>query len=300
MPLLKTEAPDLEHVDNWINSGPINLEEGSHLLYFWNYSCNCCRERANLFQEIHENCSDIRVIGVHTPEFEFEKDGENLEKAVEKLEIGHHIAHDRRGAVLEDYSIAYSNQVIVVQEGSIVHQHNHRTDIEELEEKISEISEIEGSVEIPDINQAGEIPPQIFLGYSRAEGLNQEGNHPGEKNYDLPENRKRDEVYLAGVWSQKEHYIEASENSKLKFKSESSKVNLVVDTNGGLRDIEVLMDGGPVPEKDAGEDLRVEQNRSYIRTNHPDVYNLIDSDRRESEITLISDRKTRFYAFNFR
>jgi len=297
MPLLKTDAPALENIDSWINSAPINLEDGTHLLYFWNYSCKCCRDRLELFQRIHEEYSELEVIGIHTAQFGFERDERNLEKAIERLDIGHAVAHDAHENISEQYNLAYSNQALVVDEGSIVYQQTSKMETKELVDQISDILGIEKEVKTSDLDQ--DVSTQEFFGYSRTSGLNQEGNHPGKKDYRLPENRIKGEAYLKGLWEQTEHYIESKGNSELRFNFESSEVNLVVDPNDALRDIEVLVNGESVSEGDAGEDLRIENGRSYIRLKHPGLYNLFDSEHQESEIALIPDNKTRFYALSF-
>lgn len=298
MPLLKTDAPALNNIDSWINSGPIDLEEGVHLLYFWNYSCNCCRQRIKLFRQINQQYSEIKVIGIHTPKFAFEQNERNLRKAVEKMDIEHAIAHDIQRKVFDNYDMAYSNQAVIVDEGSIVHQHTHKMENQRLVEKVSEILETENELDTSELDR--DVPPQEFFGYLRTSGLNQEDNYPGEKTYQLPENRKKEETYLKGVWNQTEHYIEAGDNSELWFNFESSEVSLVIDPNDSIRDIEVLINGEPVSEEDAGGDLRVEDGRSYLRSKRPDIYTVFDSESRINEVTLIPDKKTRLYALSFR
>lgn len=298
MPLLKTNAPALNDIDRWINSTPIDLEEGTHLLYFWNYSCNCCRQRIKLFQQINQRYSEIKVIGVHTPKFAFEQDEGNLRNAVDRMNIEHVIAHDIQGETSDTYDMAYSNQALIIDEGSIVHQQTQGMESERLIEKVMNVLETEKEADISELDQ--DAPPQEFFGYSRTAGLNQKGNYPGEKNYQLPKNRKKGEPYLKGTWKQTEHFIEAREGSELWVSFESSEVSLVIDPNDSIRDIEVLINGEPVSEEDAGEDLRVEEGRSYIRPKNPDIYTVFDSDTQINEITLIPDKKTRFYALSFR
>jgi|GEM_PF-642238 peroxiredoxin len=299
MPLLKTDAPTLENVESWINSSPIDLEkEGTHLLYFWNYSCNCCRDRLKLFKNIHQEYSEIKVIGIHTPELGFERDIRNLEKAVEKLEIDHSIAHDSEKQVSKAYDMAYSNRAVLIQDGKIVYQQTHSLGKKDLIEALNQFTGAQR--EIKGLDKAQELSSQEFFGYKRTRGLNQEGNHPGEKNYNLQDNRKKGETYLNGKWEQKKHCIEAKGNSELRFNFESSKVGLIVDPNDGIRDIKVLIDEEPVSQEQAGEDIRLEDGRSYIRVKNPDLYSLIDSEHQEAEITLVPDKKTRLYALSFR
>ncbi len=297
MPLLKKEAPDLNNVNEWINSAPINMEDGKYLLYFWNYSCGCCRERLDLFRHIHQKYSEIKVVGIHTPEFSFEEDEENLRSAVEKLDIDHPVAHDSIGRIFEDYNMAYSNHALVIDGGSIVFQHTRRMEDAELLQRFSEILG-DRKTDISKISR--KRTSQEFFGYSRTSGLNEEGNYPGEKNYQLPENRKKKETYLKETWDQTKHYIEAKDRSELRCHVDSSEAGIIVDPNDGIKDISVLINGESVTEEEAGEDLRVEDGESYIRVKNPDLYSLVDSDRQKYEITLIPDKRTRLYALSFR
>lgn len=296
MPLLQSDAPELE-VDTWINSKQVDLEDGAYLLYFWNYGCSCCRDRIEVFRRIHQSYPELEVVGIHTPQFDFEQDERNLEKVVEQLDLAHPVAHDSDGRISEAYNLAYFNQAIIVEEGTIVFQQNHRSDSKELLQELSKVLETEKEAEMPEID---EVPPQKFFGYMRTSGLNEEGNYPGVKEYRLPKNRKKEKAYLKGEWKQTEQYIEAGEGAELRFNTEFSEINLLMDPNDSLRDIEVRVNGEPVDEEEAGEDLRVEDDRSYLRTSHPGLYNIVSSGQQEAEITLISGKKARFYCLSYR
>jgi len=54
-----------------------------------------------------------------------------------------------------------------------------------------------------------------------------------------------------------------------------------------------LIDEEPVSQEQAGEDIRLEDGRSYIRVKNPDLYSLIDSEHQEAEITLVPDKKNK-------
>jgi len=302
MPLLKTEAPSLQDISKWINSDPLELEdEGLYLLDFWSYTCNNCRARVKKMQEIHEKYPEVTVVGVHTPDFEFERKSRNLEKAVEKLEIKYPVAHDSQKSTSRAYGTGYTVQTVLVHEGVMVYQQDRETGVDKLEDRISEILGTDKKgLESEEKSSDQTVSPYTYFGYSRTRGLNQEGNHPGEKDYELPKTRKQDTVYLDGKWEQTEHYIEARKNSELKFNFRASEANLIIGPNDGIRDIQVQINGEPVSKEEAGDDLRLENGKSYLRVHHPDLYNLVDSEYKKSEITLVPDKKTRFYSFTFR
>lgn len=294
--MLKAESPSLEEVDKWFNSEPISLEEGRHVIYFWNFGCKCCRNRIEFFRHIHGRYSDVNVIGIHTPRFGFEKEQRNLEKAVRKLDIEHVIAHDSEGEILQKYELSHSNQVLIVEDGKVVHKHTQGIDRNSLLNKLSDNNEkVERNYEAQD-----NLISQKFLGYHRSSGLNEEGNHPGTKDYKLPKNRSREEVYLKGRWDQKKDFIEAKKCSEVRFTVELSELDLVADPNNGLRDIEIFINGKTISEEQAGEDVRIEENRSYVRINNPGIYNLVEAEVQDSEITLVVDGKTKLFALSYR
>ena len=74
MPMLKAKAPSLDDADKWLNSEPKTLDKGINILYFWNFGCKCCRDRMRIFKHIQDRYASVDVIGVHTPNFDFEKE----------------------------------------------------------------------------------------------------------------------------------------------------------------------------------------------------------------------------------
>jgi len=297
MPFLNTEAPSLENVESWVNSDQVNLIDGTYLIYFWNYSCSCCRDRLALFEQIHQNYSEIKVVGIHTPQLSFENELGNLERAVEELGIDHAVAHDPEKNVSESYDMAYFNRAVIVEDGSIVFHQGHSRETKELLEKINDLAR--NQKEIETLDSSHERQSHEFFGYTKTSGLNQEGNHPGEKNYQLKKNRRVGQIYLKGIWDQRKDCIKAGKDSQIRFNFESSKVSVIADPNDGIRDIKVLVDGKPLSKQEAGKDIRIEKDQSYLRVKNPGIYQLIDSEHQNSEITLVVDKNTELYALSF-
>lgn len=106
------EMPEFLGIDQWINSTPLTKEslKGKVVLVdFWTYSCVNCVRTLPYLKEWHKKYKDrgLVIIGVHSPEFEFEKDLNNVKMAVQKFGIAYPIALDNRMATWA----AYQNNV---------------------------------------------------------------------------------------------------------------------------------------------------------------------------------------------
>jgi thiol-disulfide isomerase/thioredoxin len=95
-----TPAPEIIGLTNWINfSGVQSLDElkGKVILVdFWTYSCINCQRTLPYLQKWHERYADegLVILGVHAPEFQFEKDPRNVMKAVQQFGITYPVAQD--------------------------------------------------------------------------------------------------------------------------------------------------------------------------------------------------------------
>ncbi len=92
-------APAFENIDRWLNSEPLKIEDlrGKVVLIdFWTYTCINCLNHLPYVQEWPEKYKDkgLVVVGVHTPEFGFEKSTKNVEAAIKRLQIRHAVAQD--------------------------------------------------------------------------------------------------------------------------------------------------------------------------------------------------------------
>src|SRR5258708_5303555 len=85
-------APEFQNIDTWINSEPLKLEQlrGKVVLVdFWTYTCVNCLNHLPYVKDWHTKYKDqgLVVVGVHTPEFAFEKSTKNVQNAVKELQI---------------------------------------------------------------------------------------------------------------------------------------------------------------------------------------------------------------------
>lgn len=299
MPFLNSEAPDFQDIEGWINSEPASLKNGAYLLDFWTYSCRDCARKAAHLQKLSGEYPELNVVGVHSPQFGFER-AENVEKAVEKLDIGYPVALDSSKSTTELYDASYTSRQILVRDGEIVWK-SKGEDLRRQEKQITETLGIKNKKAVPAIRLHNRSSG-VNLGFQGCKGVNDSGNFRERKEFNIPGNRKPESVYLGGEWEQRKNCLEAVEDSVLFYSSDTSGIDIVVDPKEGIKDVEVLLNGRKVPEEFAGEDLRVEDGRSYVRVKHPNAYNIVESagEYDNVELMLRADKRTRIFELQLR
>ena len=202
--------PELQGISGYINTSQdkINQDiEGKVVIYdFWTYSCiNCIRTLPYLTAWDEKYRDDgLVIVGIHTPEFEFEKKYENVVFATEKFGIKYPVVQDNEKEIWNDFQNRYwPRKYIADHEGYIRFDHIGEGAYKETEKVIQlllrERSEALGKtlekkeiVNIDEFTHAAFRTPELYFGFNFAEGRNQLGNEEGfSKNkivdYKLPE-----------------------------------------------------------------------------------------------------------------
>ncbi|PJC45308.1 thiol-disulfide isomerase, partial [Candidatus Pacearchaeota archaeon CG_4_9_14_0_2_um_filter_30_8] len=123
-------AKELVHPDGFININPFNLSDyiGKKviLLDFWTYSCINCQRTFPYLESWNEKYSDkgLLIIGIHTPEFNFEKEYNNVQKATEEFGIKYPVVLDNNYLTWQAYGNQYwPREYLIDIDGFIVHDH---------------------------------------------------------------------------------------------------------------------------------------------------------------------------------
>ena len=278
------KAPELQGIVAYLNTNNITLSDlrGKVVLIdFWTYTCINCIRTFPYLKEWHNKYSDkgFVIIGVHTPEFEFEKDYNNVKMAVEKYGIKYPVVLDN------DYKTwnAYKNQFwprhyLIDANGLIRYDHIGEGGYEETEKKIQELlgemgskanQEISKPPNAVDINPIKVNTPEIYLGYkfARVPLGNSEGFQIEKVvNYTLPSKIEPNRVYLNGTWKNNADNMELVSDEGDGVLAYSAKaVNIVAGRNSSL---EVFVDGKIADETTRGSDaigyiVNVNDNRLY-------------------------------------
>jgi cytochrome c biogenesis protein CcdA/thiol-disulfide isomerase/thioredoxin len=213
--------PDLSGAVQWLNSPPLNGEQlKGHvvLVDFWTYSCiNCLRSIAYVraWAEKYKDGALI-VIGVHTPEFAFEKDLDNVRRAVGDLRITYPVALDNDYKIWKAFSNSYwPADYLIDATGRIRHHHFGEGKYEESEQQIQELLKehnaqlsVTGLVKVaatgaeaaPDSDVES---PETYVGYERADNFLSPGGlkHDAPHVYSIPKHLELNQWGLSGTWT---------------------------------------------------------------------------------------------------
>ena len=270
--------PDLSGAVAWLNSPPLtskSLKGKVLLIDFWTYSCINCLRALPYVEGWAAKYKDagLLVIGVHTPEFAFERERSNVEKAVHDLKITYPVAID------SDYKIwqAFNNQYwpahyFIDGKGRIRHHHFGEGEYDESERVIRELLKENGAQLAPpgDIAVSGagaeaapdtadRRSPETYIGYHRAEHFaSTEAIAQDAKHSYTPQPRlSLNQWALGGSWKVgAESAVLQTTPGKIVFRFHARDLHLVLGTTKDGRPVRftVKLDGTP-PGDDHGIDL---------------------------------------------
>ncbi len=104
--------PEFKGINQWLNSAPLtiaNLKGNVVLIQFWTFACINCQRTLPSVVKWHQKYAEkgLKVIGIHTPEFPFERDVNNVKKALKQHQINYAIALDNDFKTWEAYNNQY-------------------------------------------------------------------------------------------------------------------------------------------------------------------------------------------------
>jgi len=308
LPLVQ-RAPELVGIEGWINTEPLTLAglKGKVVLVdFWTYTCiNCIRtfpHTSEWYERYKDN--DFVLLGVHSPEFEFEKKKENVKAEVEKYGIEYPVALDNEHKTWNAFANRYwPAHYLIDVEGNIRYRHFGEGRYAETEAAIQQLLLEAGILSIDKIVEIAEPPsgvefqkigtPEIYLGYLRINNL---GNRDVDVRPDMPHTFEEpsdivpNRFYFVGQWTLRGEFAELTdatdppslksygEAGKLIIRYKANKINMVLDTkDGDAVGAELKLDGEYLTEKNKGAHVRIENGVSRATINGPGFYNFVDT-----------------------
>jgi thiol-disulfide isomerase/thioredoxin len=279
--------PGLDGATGWLNSPPLTPEElrGKVVLVdFWTYTCINWLRTLGYVRAWHEKYKDqgLVVIGVHTPEFPFERDVDNVREAVADMNVEYPVALDPDYEVWEAFANRYWPAVYIADvEGRIRHHHFGEGGYEECERVVQRLLRDGGETVgedlvsvVPDGLEAQADwsnlkSPETYLGYLQAENFASPGGaEPDERRgYAVPDRLRLNEWALDGEWTVGRRAAVLNEaGGRLAFRFHARDVNLILGppTRGASVPFRVLVDGDP-PGDAQGLDVDQEGNGSVTQ-----------------------------------
>ncbi len=245
------EMPSLAGATAWLNSAPLTPEalRGKVVVVdFWTYSCINCLRSLPYVEAWYDRYKDhgLVIIGVHTPEFAFERNEDNVRRAVSDLGITYPVAMDN------DYAIwrAFNNQYwpahfFIDTTGHIRSHHFGEGEYDQSEQTIRQLLTEGGYPELPPagagaagangVQAAADVThvqsPETYVGYRRAESFASPGGlvYESPHSYELPPSLAPNQWALGGTWTvDPEKAVLSAAPGKIEFRFFARDLHLVL------------------------------------------------------------------------
>ncbi|WP_313145580.1 cytochrome c biogenesis protein CcdA [Stenotrophomonas sp.] len=287
--------PSLDGATGWLNSPPLKAEQlrGKVVLIdFWTYSCINCLRAMPFVHEWERRYRDhgLVVVGVHTPEFAFERDPRNVMKAVQQLKVEYPVALDNQYSIWRAFNNQYwPAQYFVDAQGNIRAHQFGEGNYAHSEQVIRRLLTEAGQTDLPppadpaaadlqgvatQADMGNLRSPETYLGHARAEHFASPGGQRTEAAFDytLPASLALNQWGLSGRWTITDEAAQLQQaGGRIAFQFHARDLHLVLapTQDGTPVRFRVWMDGKPLPAADAGSDVGadgsgvVNENRLY-------------------------------------
>jgi thiol-disulfide isomerase/thioredoxin len=292
-PLIATQEPPsivgsaplygLAGATGWINSAPLTAKQLKGkvvLIDFWDYSCINCIRAIPYIRAWAQKYKDsgLVVIGVHTPEFDIEKQMPNVQKAVNKFGITYPVALDNNNAIWNAFHNQYwPAHYFIDAKGKVRYEHFGEGEYDQSERWIQELLKEanakpmsatpvnvhgQGVEAAADMNEVRS--PETYIGYARAEHFASPGGikRDAEQVYADPNHLRLNEWGLAGKWIDHEQVaVLRSAGGKIFFRFHARDLHLVLGPSADGKPVHfrVTIDG-QAPGENHGVDTDAQGN----------------------------------------
>jgi cytochrome c biogenesis protein CcdA/thiol-disulfide isomerase/thioredoxin len=307
------QAPEFVGTQQWFNTPGgraltlAGLRGRVVLIDFWTYSCiNCLRTLPYLEAWDRRYRKDgLTIVGVHSPEFPFEKDAGNVSDAIRRNGVEYPVVQDNELATWSAWGNQYwPAEYFVDARGKVRFTHFGEGSYGEKEHVIRELLAEAGHP--PDGPESavravapseGVTTPETYLGAARAERFTNPMLSPGSHDFGDPPTPGTDEFAFRGRWRIGLDSATAEGRSALELDFGARRVYLVLGSEDGEpRRMRVLLDGHPIPDALAGADVH---GGSVAITAHR-LYDLVGLPAvGRHDLTLVPERGITGYAFTF-
>ena len=254
------DAPEFAGIAQWLNTpSPLSLRDlrGKVVLVdFWTYSCiNCLRTLPHLtaWYERYKN-DGLVIIGVHTPEFAFERETLNVQNAVKQFGITYPVAQDNDYQTWKEYQNHYwPAEYLIDARGHIRRTHFGEGGFDLMEEAIRALLNENGHLlegplsSVKDQTPRFERTPETYLGSWRIERFaSPEDIETGDQVFSLPRDIPVNDFAYQGTWNVQSQFAQSGKGAALEFKFHADKVFLVAGPSHKGDKLKVFIDGEPM------------------------------------------------------
>ncbi len=270
------QAPEFADTEDWFNTGvgghsnkPLTLS-GLHgrvvLIDFWTYTCiNCIRTLPYLKAwDAAYRKDGLTIVGVETPEFAFEHEASNVKDAIDQFGLRYPVVQDNEMGTWNAYGNEYwPADYLIDAKGDVRYATAGEGDYSQTETAIRALlaeagANVGGMAHPTDVVTPSEVAtPETYLGTNRAQGW-RNGPKSGLHDYGtkVPSELALNEFDYSGTWNIEGQPATAVSEAGIDMEFEAKNVYLVLSSEGEKpRQVQVLLDGKPIPNKLAGADV---------------------------------------------
>lgn len=316
LPVLGT-IPEFSKITAWINSPPLSASELKGkvvLIDFWTYSCINCIRTLPYVTRWYEKYKDrgFVVVGVHTPEFSFEKVEANVKQAIHRHGIHYPVAMDN------DYGTwnAYHNQYwpahyLIDAQGRIREEHfgegNYRETEAAIQSLLLEAKRLSGPMDLEAPQGTVDFSKihsyETYIGYGRARNFSSpQGLVPDTvRTYAAPAALGLNHWTLTGLWKiTEEAAVLQAPDGTVQFRFKAPKLNLVMAGPEKGSSASVLLDGRPIPPGLRGKDVKADGSVAITDSRLYNLVTLPPGDRGEHLFEMVFHTPSvKLFAFTF-
>lgn len=291
----KIKAPEFQGIKAWLNTKPLTMKKlkGKVILVdFWTYTCINCIRTVPTLKKWHQKYKKdgLVVIGMHSPEFEFEKNLDNVKKAVKKLGIKYPVAVDSdMQAWMAFDNMYWPAKYLIDRDGYIVHVNFGEGRYQDTEKSIQWALGLSKKIEKEPVREFMlDQSPETYAGFLRNQGLGSGlvCDKKGCSAYVDQEEHFPNVIYPDGQWEQEKEYLELKKApGKISFRFNARQVNMVME---------------PVGKKAKADIFINKKKKKSITVDRPAMYTVFqDKKYKDRELSVVFKGKVRFYVFTF-
>jgi cytochrome c biogenesis protein CcdA/thiol-disulfide isomerase/thioredoxin len=265
-------APEFVDNQRWFNTPgdrPLTmagLRGRVVLIDFWTYTCINCIRTLPYLEAWDRKYGDrgLTIVGVHSPEFPFEKDAGNVEDAIHQNGLTYPVVQDNDLATWTAWGNQYwPADYLVDATGHVRDAHFGEGDYSQTERAIRTLLRQAGHNDLggrahahAEVASKGVLTPESYLGAARAERFANGPITPTTRDFgSVPASLPANDLAYGGRWTITAEAATAVRNARLDLEFAAKRVFLVLGSPGGPRDLRVYLDGHPIPNRFAGEDV---------------------------------------------
>ncbi len=285
-------APEFAEGSHWLNSSPLSIQQlkGKVVLVdFWTYSCINCLRTLPYVTKWYNDYKDkgLVVIGVHAPEFPFEKETDNVQTAIQRLGIPYPVVQDNDYKTWNAYKNEYwPAEYLIDQNGNIVFEHFGEGEYDHMENAIRKLLGLEQPVAAENGQDLSNInSPEMYFNLKRIKYLSpQQTASEQTKTYTFPDKLDLNNFAVQGAWKFSNENAELQNGlGKIRLHFSSGKLFMVAASVKPIT-VKIIVDG---------------KEQSAVTVQRSQLYTLFNSNDYKEHTIEIDIPEAGFQAFTF-